>query len=212
MEKLLAPNKYKEIIITPYQFWQQDNHPILCGSPPLARVCNACFPTVAGNPLAFETKPQLCLSAHLFFRYFNPVSEKYKFTDPEGTYFITSSIVAWIDLFTRPELKHVVIDSLKHCQKEKGLVINAWCLMPSHLHLIARTTKAPLPDIMRDFKKFTAKEIIKVIHRINESRSAWMLDMFSQVADGLKRIDNYKVWQDGNHPELIFLPNSKSRN
>ena len=134
------------------------------------------------------------------------MSEKYKFTDPEGMYFITSSIVGWIDLFTRPELKHVIIDSLRHCQKEKGLVINAWCLMPSHLHLIARTTKVPLPDIIRDFKKFTAKEIVKVINRINESRSGWMLDMFSEVADGLKRVGNYKVWQDGNHPELIFSP------
>jgi putative transposase len=132
------------------------------------------------------------------------MSEKYKFNDPEGTYFITMSIVGWIDLFTRPELKHVIIDSLKYCQKEKGLVINAWCLMPSHLHLIARTSSVPLPDIMRDFKKFTAKEIIKVLDRINESRKGWILDMFSEVSDGLKRVDNYKVWQDGNHPELIF--------
>lgn len=132
------------------------------------------------------------------------MSEKYKFHDPEGTYFITTSIVGWIDLFTRPELKHVIIDSLKYCQKEKGLVINAWCLMPSHLHLIARTSKVPMPDIMRDFKKFTAKEIIKVIKRINESRRGWVLDMFSEVADGVKRVDYYKVWQDGNHPELIF--------
>ncbi len=132
------------------------------------------------------------------------MSEKYKFNDPEGTYFITTSIVGWIDIFTRPELKHVIIDSLKHCQKEKGLVINAWCLMPSHLHMIVRTSKVPLPDIMRDFKKFTTKEIISVIGRIHESRKAWMLEMFSDVADGLKRVKNYKMWQDGNHPELLF--------
>ena len=132
------------------------------------------------------------------------MSEKYKFSDPEGTYFMTMSVVGWIDLFTRPELKHVILDSLKYCQREKGLVINAWCLMHSHLHLIARTSKVPLQEIMRDFKKFTSKEIIKVINRINESRKSWMLDMFSGVADGLKRVENYKVWQDGNHPELIF--------
>ena len=98
----------------------------------------------------------------------------------------------------------MIIDSLKHCQKEKGLVINAWCLMPSHLHMIARTSKVPLSDIMRDFKKFTTKEIVNVIGRIHESRRAWMLEMFSDVADGLKRVKNYKMWQDGNHPELLF--------
>ncbi len=143
--------------------------------------------------------------------YFGPMSEKYKFNDPDGTYFMTTSVVGWIDVFTRPELKHVIIDSLKYCQREKGLVINAWCLMPSHLHLIGRTSKpvgqagqVSLSEIMRDFKKFTSKEIVKVINRINESRKEWVLEMFSQVADGLKRVENYKVWQDGNHPELIF--------
>ena len=30
------------------------------------------------------------------------------------------------------------------------------------------------------------------------------LEMFSDVADGLKRVKNYKVWQDGNHPILLF--------
>jgi putative transposase len=30
--------------------------------------------------------------------------------------------------------------------------------------------------------------------------------LFSEVADGLERIDNYKVWQAGNHPEVIFSP------
>ena len=33
---------------------------------------------------------------------------------------------------------------------------------------------------------------------------AGMLEMFSDVGDGLKRVKNYKVWQDGNHPELLF--------
>ena len=57
------------------------------------------------------------------------MSEKYKFNDPEGTYFMTMSVVGWIDVFKRPEL--IIIDSLRYCQKEKGLVINAWCLVPT---------------------------------------------------------------------------------
>lgn len=57
---------------------------------------------------------------------------------------------------------------------------------------------------MRDFKKFASKEIIKTIERINESRKGWMLELFSEVADHLERVSHYKVWQDGNHPELLF--------
>jgi putative transposase len=132
------------------------------------------------------------------------MSEKYKFVDEVGMYFITMATVGWVDLFTRLELKHVIVNSLRHCQKEKGLVIHAWCLMPSHLHMIVSTKQEKLSDIMRDFKKFTSKELIKTIDRINESRKGWILEMFREVADHLKRVSNYKVWQDGNHPELLF--------
>ncbi|MEP2026639.1 hypothetical protein [Reichenbachiella sp.] len=53
------------------------------------------------------------------------MSEKYKFHDPTGIYFVTSTVVHWIDLFTRNEFKHIIVDSLKYCQKEKGLLIHA---------------------------------------------------------------------------------------
>jgi putative transposase len=132
------------------------------------------------------------------------MSEKYKFLNKDGMYFVTMSTVGWVDLFTRWELKHVIIDSLRYCQKEKGLIIHAWCLMPSHLHMIVSTSQENLSDIMRDFKKYTAKELIKTIERINESRRGWILELFSEVADHLKRVSNYKVWQDGNHPELLY--------
>ena len=85
------------------------------------------------------------------------MSEKYKFLDPEGLYFTTTTTVGWIDVFTRPEFKQFVIDSLRYCQNEKGLVIYGWCLMTSHLHMIVRTEKEPLPRIMGDFKKFTSR-------------------------------------------------------
>jgi putative transposase len=132
------------------------------------------------------------------------MSEKYKFDDPEGMYFVTLVAVDWIDIFTRNELKHIIVDSLKYCQSSKGLVIYAWCLMPSHLHMIISTEKEPLPGILRDFKKFTSKKVIDVLSLINESRKEWMLEKFKKAGEDLKRITYYKVWQDGNHPELLF--------
>lgn len=74
------------------------------------------------------------------------MSEKYKFRDPMGVYFVTLTTIGWVDVFTRPELKHVVVKSLKHCQKEKGLLIHAWCLMTSHLHKMISTD----PDSYRE--------------------------------------------------------------
>ncbi len=131
------------------------------------------------------------------------MSEKYKFTDPNGIYFITTTTVGWVDVFTRPELKQVLIGSLRYCQKEKGLIIHGWCLMSSHLHMIISSAGERLPDIMRDFKKFTSRKVIELIDTSNESRRAWMLELFGEVADHLERVRHYKLWQDGNHPILL---------
>ncbi|MEP4095753.1 transposase [Reichenbachiella sp.] len=131
------------------------------------------------------------------------MSEKYKFRDPEGIYFVTSTVVHWIDLFTRREFKYIVVDSLKYCQKEKGLIIHAWVLMPSHLHMVISTNGKPLESIMRDFKKHTSRAIIKELDRINESRKEWLMRAFGNAAKKVKRVTSYKVWQDGNHPILL---------
>ena len=40
------------------------------------------------------------------------VSRKYKFTEPEGLYFISFATVGWIDVLTRREYKDIVVESL----------------------------------------------------------------------------------------------------
>lgn len=131
------------------------------------------------------------------------MSEKYKILDPAGKYFITLTVISWIDLFTRKELKYVVLQALAYCQRNKGLQLHAWVLMSSHLHLIVSTNDAPLEAIVRDFKKFTSKEIIRVLKNMNESRKAWLLRAFKKAAEKVKRVNQYKVWQDGYHPVLL---------
>jgi hypothetical protein len=56
---------------------------------------------------------------------------------------------------------------------------------------------------MRDFKKFTAKKIIKTIVEQPESRREWLLDYFSKACEHLKRKQQYKVWQSGYHAEMV---------
>jgi REP element-mobilizing transposase RayT len=130
------------------------------------------------------------------------MSTKYKIWDQRKPYFLTLTVVGWIDVFTRKNHKLTVINSLQYCQKDKGLTIFGYCLMSSHLHLIARTeSDYSLSDILRDFKKFTSKALIKEILNETESRRDWMLDYFTKAGDSNKI--NYKLWQEGNHPEEI---------
>ena len=51
-------------------------------------------------------------------------------------YFITSTVVDWMDVFTRPVYKQIIVESLRYCQAQKGLDIYAWVLMTNHLHLL----------------------------------------------------------------------------
>ena len=131
------------------------------------------------------------------------VSEKYKMANPEGIYFLTMTVVHWIDLFTRQELRDVFVQSLQYCQLKKGLVVYAWCIMPSHAHLIISSEKENPSDVIRDLKKFTSKAFVKEIESINESRREWLIRAFEKAGKHLKRISKYKVWQDGNHPKEL---------
>ena len=123
------------------------------------------------------------------------MSDKYKIRDIDKAYFVTLTIVGWIDVFTRVNHKLLIVNSLKYCQQNKGLVIFGWCLMPSHLHMIVRAEGLPtLSDILRDFKKFTSKAIVKQIEEEPESRREWMLELFFQAGKPLKKIKDYKFW------------------
>ena len=77
--------------------------------------------------------------------------------------------------------------------------------MSNHLHLIAGSKDGYiLSDILRDFKKFTSKAIIKCADDIKESRREWMLNRFGFRGANDKKIKFYKVWKDGNEAKEIY--------
>jgi len=128
------------------------------------------------------------------------MSDQYTARDPDGIYFLTFTIVDWVDIFTRQSYKQIMMDALRHCQSSKGLRLFAFCLMSNHIHLIASSSgKDKLFEIIRDFKRFTNRTLIKEIEQGNESRKKWLLNKFEFAGRYLERIENYKVWQDGYH-------------
>ncbi|MFP4090905.1 MAG: REP-associated tyrosine transposase [Cyclobacteriaceae bacterium] len=132
------------------------------------------------------------------------MSEKYKVGDSLQPYFITTTIVDWVDLFTRQVYCDIFMDSLLYCSAHKGLLVHAYCLMPSHVHLILSSQGEPLPAIMRDLKKFTSKAFVETIDSQVESRRAWLLKKFAFAAERTRRGVYHKVWQDGFHPMELF--------
>ena len=135
---------------------------------------------------------------------------RYKIQNQEGLYFLTLTIVGWIDVFTRKEYRDILIESLKHCQKHKGLVIHAFVIMSNHIHLIARSGKEEilLSNILRDFKSYTGKVIHQTIEEKTtlESRREWMLHLFKFFARGKQRNRIFQFWQSDNHPIELYSP------
>jgi REP element-mobilizing transposase RayT len=122
-------------------------------------------------------------------------------------FFVKDTVVDWVDIFTRPIYRHIIIESLQYCQKEKGLIIYAWVIMTNHMYMIVGSKgENKVSDILRDFKKFTSKEIIRtLLVESTESRRDWMLNRFEYAGKNDKKIKNYRFWQEGNDAQEIFL-------
>ena len=108
------------------------------------------------------------------------MSRKYKIRDQDKLYFVTFTVIAWLDVFTRQEYRDIFLDSIRYCQKHKGLEVCAYCIMSNHVHLIiGRNKDLPLQGIIRDIKKFTSVKITEAIYMNHrESRRRWLLGFF----------------------------------
>ncbi len=126
----------------------------------------------------------------------------------ERAYFLTFTVVGWIDVFTRKELADIIIQKLKISQKEQAVSIYAYVIMPSHIHLIAqRTEQRTLGKWIGEFKSLTAKEIIKTINTENfESRRSWLDYLFKFFAKFQKQNPGYMFWQKTSHPIEVYSP------
>ncbi|MEX2478982.1 MAG: transposase [Gracilimonas sp.] len=133
------------------------------------------------------------------------MSRKYKFHNQTQAYFVSFSVINWIDVFIRPVYNNILIDSFKFCQDNKGLIIYAWCIMPSHVHLIMGTSQNPMQSILRDFKSFTSRKLKEEIHDYpKESRKNWMTWMMKRAGVNNSNNIDWQFWQQHNHPIELF--------
>lgn len=117
-----------------------------------------------------------------------------------GSYFLTLTVVGWVDVFTRKNHKDAIIESLRYCINNKGLNVYSYCLMTNHLHLIVNANEPyELRDIIRDFKRHTTKVLIDQIKNSPESRREWMLKEFERAGSESTKSKRYKFWQTGSH-------------
>lgn len=115
-------------------------------------------------------------------------------------YFLTLTTIEWIDIFTKPGYLNILIDSLKFCCKNKGLLIYEYVFITNHIHLILQAKEGfALDEIIRDFKRHTTREIVKTLKDDNRK---YILRLINTSLSKNSE-DSCQIWQSGNYPEII---------
>jgi putative transposase len=129
---------------------------------------------------------------------------QFRKTTPNDTYFITLTLIGWINLFDREDYKSIIVENLQYCQKNENLEIFAYVIMSNHIHLVCSRTDKDLNELLGRFKSFTAKEFLREINsNPKESRSYWLLNLFKHFATLTKQVKDFRLWKSNNHPTLI---------
>ena len=133
--------------------------------------------------------------------------EGFAIRDQYAPHFLTFTVCGWIDLFSRKVYRDIVLDAFRYAQGSNQLVLYGYVIMSNHIHLIAKAEehqKKTLSDIVRDFKKYTHKQMMPVIESDVESRRQWMLHQFNYYGSINPNNKLRQVWDNDNHPEICY--------
>ena len=120
--------------------------------------------------------------------------------NPDYFYFVTSTAVRHIHLFHQDAIKRIIVDSFHYLRITRQMKLFVFVIMPNHIHIIVHFIgEHPLSDVMRDFKKFTARQIYRHFHAEQNTK---VLDLLRREGQILKQ--EYKVWEDDYDARDVF--------
>jgi len=123
---------------------------------------------------------------------------RYKIFENNAPHFLTSTIINWIPLFTRPSTVQIILDALAYRQQHRGLKIYGYVILENHLHWIAQTEN--LTKEIQSFKSYTARLLIQYLQQQQVTRILKQLAFYKKPH---KTDRQYQVWEEGSHPQLI---------
>lgn len=126
--------------------------------------------------------------------------EHYKIFEGVGVYFVTFTVVEWLPVFIEEPTFKIITDSLNFCTQNKHLRVNAYVIMPTHMHAVVFDKdfdSERLKHTLDDFRKFTGR-------RLADYCDAHYSSTFGEAlrrAAGEDRLRRF--WQPTQHPEGI---------
>lgn len=81
----------------------------------------------------------------------------------------------------------------------------AWCIMPSHVHLLFRDKNNHPSQLIKELKTHTSKQLQKAIeNHPQESRKEWLLWMMERAGERNSNVKKRQFWQQHNKPIEIW--------
>jgi putative transposase len=123
----------------------------------------------------------------------------------ESLYFVTAAVGGWKHLFANEGCARILFDSLAHqCRTEK-LVLYAFALLPSHLHLICRPLRGDIRRLLEGFADFTAARMIAVLRRRGRGPLMHYLHAKSNGGPGSPIWGELRIQEIGGRGKLLAL-------
>lgn len=126
--------------------------------------------------------------------------ERYRVVNDAYVYFVTYSIVDWLPVFVSKQACEVVTDSLNFCHQQKHLRINAFVVMPTHVHAIlfdAALDNERLKKTLAEFRRFTGRSLSD--HCTRRMPKCFTTALTDASTNDRKR----RFWQPTRHPVAL---------
>ena len=102
--------------------------------------------------------------------------------------FFTATILEWKQLLRPDEYKQIIIDSLLFLKKEGSIIVNAFLIMPNHIHLIWHIQNNYTREkIQLRFLKYTAQQMK---FRLIDTKNPALQDYLVNASDR-----QYQFWE-----------------
>lgn len=127
--------------------------------------------------------------------------DHYKIHEDVPLYYLTFTVIHWLPVFISAQACQIITNSLNYCHHHKGLRINAYVIMPTHLHLIVFD------------KAFDNQQLRSTLTAMRQYTGRMLADhcqqhlpaVFGQLINTPQRQDRARqFWQPSKHPVAIW--------
>jgi REP element-mobilizing transposase RayT len=123
--------------------------------------------------------------------------ERYRIVEGVGLYYVTFSVIEWLPVFIDETACKIITDSLNFCIQKKHLGVNAYVIMPTHVHAILFDVEfdpVRLKSTLDDMRKFTGRQLLD--HAARHLPKSYTEEFQKHAGKDRER----RFWQPTQHP------------